>query len=92
MLAQGNKMGQAASDLSGEDNENQAQPTLGISETLRRRGVIINLDQQPSLRRRELNEDSTSSQGRSSGRSTGGGRYNLRVSKIICNNPVSAFK
>ena len=79
-------MGQASSDLSGDEvnDESRRSSDLGISQTLRRRGIIINLEGQ---RRRGSREETTSQQGasrqdqdRPDGRSTGGGRYDLRVS------------
>ena len=79
-------MGQASSDLSGDEvnDESRRSSDLGISQTLRRRGIIINLEGQ---RRRGSREETTHQQAvsrqdqdRPDGRSTGGGRYDLRVS------------
>ena len=72
-------MGQAASDLSTEEVDDSSQPTLGIANSVRRRRTLPRLEYIDRSDSREgvNNEDDT--QQRPDGRSTGGGRYNLRV-------------
>ena len=82
-------MGQASSDLSGDEvnDESRRSPDLGISQTLRRRGIIINLEGQRIRGSREgtIHQGaSRQDQDRPDGRSTGGGRYDLRVSWRQC--------
>ena len=77
-------MGQASSDLSGEEVDDESRRSeLGVSHALRRRGIIINLEGHRIRGSREGTTNqgvSTESQDRPDGRSTGGGRYDLRVS------------
>ena len=78
-------MGQVSSDLSGDEvnHESRRSSDLGISQTLRRRGIIINLEGQRGRGPRGepiLEGASRQDQDRPDGRSTGGGRYDLRVS------------
>ena len=77
-------MGQASSELSGDEvnDESRRSSDLGISQTLRRRGIIINLEGQRRRSREEATHQGASrqDQDRPDGRSTGGGRYDLRVS------------
>ena len=78
-------MGQASSDLSGEEVDDESRaPDLDISHTLRRRGVIINLTRRRGSREGTINQGvPREDQERPDGRSTGGGRNDLRVSYLL---------
>ena len=77
-------MGQASSDLSTEEVEDSSS-TLGIGESLRRRGLISNINissgqlTEEVQNRDSLTENPVWAASPVVGRSTGGGRYNLRV-------------
>jgi WD40 repeat protein len=73
-------MGQASSDLSTEEVEDSSPSSLGIGESLRRRGILPNLNtsNRHDTNVEEPNEESLTEH-RPDGRSTGNGRYNLRI-------------
>ena len=77
-------MGQASSDLSTEEVEDSSS-TLGIGESLRRRGLISNINissgqlTEEVQNRDSLTENPVWAASPVVGRSTGGGRYNLRA-------------
>ena len=76
-------MGQTTSDLSTEEVEDSTPSTLGIGESIRRRRARSNLSR--ASRHLSIEEVPQSSapvrdnSDRPDGRSTGGGRYNLRI-------------
>ena len=79
-------MGQASSDLSTEEVDDSAPPTLGIGSSLRRRRVLPRLDSENRSESGEGLNNEEEHQQRPDGRSTGGGRYNLRVRPTTTND------